>query len=145
MMGILEILIGPITGILERVIPDKSERERMAHEIATLAATQAHTELMGQIEINKMEAQHASIFVAGGRPFIIWVCGFAVAWQFVLFPIGQWLAFLYSVDLTEMPRMDSQELTTLLFTLLGMGGYRTFEKARGVARNSLREPKPTGE
>ena len=84
-------------------------------------------ELNGQLEINKMEASHDSIFVAGWRPFIGWVCGSALAYNFVVSPILDiWL---------EVPKMDMTQLMPVLLGMLGLGGMRTFEKLKGVTRN----------
>ena len=63
----LEALIGPVTGLLDKFIPDADERNRLAHEIATMSERHAHELAKGQIEINKAEAAHKSIFVAGWR------------------------------------------------------------------------------
>ena len=84
-------------------------------------------ELNGQLDINKMEASHDSIFVAGWRPFIGWVCGSALAYNFVVSPILDiWL---------EVPKMDMTQLMPVLLGMLGLGGMRTFEKLKGVTRN----------
>ena len=66
----IQALIGPVTGILDKFIEDKDQKAKLAHEIATMAEKQMHEQAMGQLEINKMEAQHRSIFVAGWRPFL---------------------------------------------------------------------------
>ena len=66
----LQNLIGPVTGLLDKFIPDADEKAKLAHEIATMAEKQAHEANMGQLEINKMEAQHRSVFIAGWRPFL---------------------------------------------------------------------------
>lgn len=136
-MSLLNILIGPITGLLERVIPDKGRREEMAHEIASMVESNIHAQSMAQMEVNKAEAAHASIFVAGWRPFIGWVCGFALGWNFIAYPITQWIAFLYGKDLTGMPELDAVELTTVLFGMLGLGAMRMEEKKKGVARSMM--------
>ena len=73
-MSILSALIGPVTGLLDKVIPDKDLKNKLAHEIATLAQNQIHEEMKGQMEVNKVEAAHKSLFVAGWRPAIGWVC-----------------------------------------------------------------------
>ena len=65
----LQALIGPVTGLLDKFIEDKDQKAKLAHEIATMAEKHAHEANMGQIEINKAEAQHRSVFVAGWRPF----------------------------------------------------------------------------
>ena len=80
----------------------------------------------GQIEINKTEAAHKSIFVAGWRPFIGWVCGCALAYHFILHPIVE--AFV------DIPDIDAGMLMHLVLAMLGMGGMRTYEKMRGVSR-----------
>ena len=140
-MGLLDILIGPITSILERVIPDKNAREKAAHEIATMVEKQAHEQIMAQVEVNKAEAQHASIFVAGWRPAIGWICGVALAWNFVIQPLLLWLAWVFpdGVDIATAPKLDSGELMTVLLGMLGLGGLRTYEKRVGVARKTIKE------
>ncbi len=87
----------------------------------------------GQIEINKIEASSGKIYIAGWRPFIGWVCGFALLWHYILFDFIVWIAHIIATgQVTEPPRLDTGELITLLLGLLGLGGYRTFEKYRGV-------------
>lgn len=136
-MNLLNILIGPITNLLERVIPDKGKREEMAHEIAVMVESNIHAQSMAQLEVNKVEAAHSSIFVAGWRPFVGWVCGFALAWNFIAYPISQWVAFLYGVKLEGMPELNAVELTTVLFGMLGLGAMRMQEKRDGVARSMI--------
>ena len=80
----LKSLIGPVAGLLDKFIEDKDQKNALAHEIATLATRQAHESSMGQIEINKTEATHRSLFVAGWRPFLGWGLSFAMIWHFVL-------------------------------------------------------------
>lgn len=135
--SLVGMLIGPIQSILERVIPDKGKREEMAHEIATMLENNVHAQTMAQMEINKAEAAHTSVFVAGWRPFIGWVCGWALAWNFIVYPITQWIAFLYAVDLKGMPELDTGELMTVLLGMLGLGTMRAYEKKNGVARSML--------
>ena len=77
-----------------------------------------------QAEINKVEAQHRTIFVAGWRPFIGWVCGFALAYNFVLRDLLIWLLGQEGVP----PALQMEHLMTVLVGMLGLGGMRTFEK-----------------
>ena len=77
-----------------------------------------------QAEINKIEAQHRTIFVAGWRPFIGWVCGFALAYNFVLRDLLVW----YFGEATAPPALQMEHLITVLIGMLGLGGMRTFEK-----------------
>jgi hypothetical protein len=69
----LQALIGPVTGLLDKFVEDKDQKAALAHEIATMAEKQAHQSAMAQIEVNKAEAQSGSIFKGGWRPFIGWV------------------------------------------------------------------------
>lgn len=77
-----------------------------------------------QSEINKVEAQHRTIFVAGWRPFIGWVCGVALAYNFVLRDMLIWLIGPEQVP----PALQMEHLMTVLIGMLGLGGMRTFEK-----------------
>ena len=81
-------------------------------------------ELQG--EINKVEAQHRNIFVAGWRPFIGWVCGFALAYNFVLRDLLIWFLGQEQVP----PALQMEHLMTVLVGMLGLGGMRTFEKLK---------------
>jgi|TARA_B100001094_G_scaffold74985_1_gene71366 hypothetical protein len=77
-----------------------------------------------QSEINKVEAQHRTIFVAGWRPFIGWVCGVALAYNFVLRDLLIWFLGQEQVP----PALQMEHLMTVLIGMLGLGGMRTFEK-----------------
>jgi|TARA_R100000908_G_scaffold60178_1_gene37337 hypothetical protein len=130
----LQSLIGPVTGLLDKFIPDADEKAKLAHEIATMASKQAHEANMGQLEINKMEAQHRSVFIAGWRPFLGWGLSFAMIWHFVIVPMITF-GFAYSgVVPPELPEFDMESLMTVLLGMLGLGGLRTFEKAKGLTK-----------
>ena len=122
MLAGLSALIGPISSLLDKAIQDKDLREKLSHEIATMADRQ----MSAQIEVNKVEAAHKSLFVAGWRPAIGWICGFALLYSTIISPIlGIWL---------EVPEVDTSLLTTVLMGMLGLGAMRTFEKTKGVSR-----------
>ena len=74
-MSILNSLIGPVTGLLDKFIEDKDKKNAIAFELATMAEKHAQELAKGQIEVNKTEAAHKSLFVAGWRPAIGWICG----------------------------------------------------------------------
>lgn len=84
-----------------------------------------------QIDINLQESKHPSIFVAGWRPFIGWVCGTAIAYNFIGHPLILWVVRVYGLDIAP-PIIDASTLMTLVLSLLGLGGMRTFEKTRKV-------------
>jgi hypothetical protein len=70
----LQALIGPVAGLLDKFVEDKDQKNALAHEIATMAERQAHESVMAQIEVNKAEAASASLFKGGWRPAVGWVC-----------------------------------------------------------------------
>lgn len=119
--------------ILDRVIPDTNARESAKAELIKAAQSNDFQLAMGQLEINKVEASNASLFVSGWRPFVGWTCGTSFALHFVIFPI---LNFLI-VGLGYKEIVISFDMTTLMTTLgglLGIGGLRTYEKIKGVTK-----------
>ena len=130
----LEALIGPVTGLLDKFIPDADEKARLAHEIATMSERHAQELARGQIEINKAEAAHKSMFVAGWRPFVGWTCGVALAWHFVGQPLAVFGIAVFGIQTPALPVFEMESLLTVLLGMLGLGGLRTFEKTKQVAR-----------
>tara|TARA_R110000796_G_scaffold252285_2_gene385936 strand:- start:5130 stop:5507 length:378 start_codon:yes stop_codon:yes gene_type:complete len=122
----LEQLIGPITGLLGKFVEDKDQKNALAHEIATLAQKEAHKNAALQLEVNRAEAAHKSLFVAGWRPFIGWCCGLGLLYSVLLSPLLDiWF---------EMPVIDSSILMPTMTGMLGLGALRSYEKAKGVSR-----------
>ena len=129
----LELLVGPISNLLDKVIPDADERSRLAHEIATLAERQAHEIAKAQIAVNKEEASHASMFVSGWRPAVGWVCCAGLASNYLLVPFANFgLGVAGSVYV--VPLLDLSEMMPVLLGMLGLGAMRTVEKTKDVAR-----------
>jgi len=106
----------------------------LAHEIATLADKQAQEQVMGQMEINKTEAQHASLFVAGWRPAVGWVCALAMLFNFLLIPFINLGLDVGGLDI-QLDLIDMETMMPVLFGMLGLGGMRTAEKIKKVERN----------
>ena len=130
----LQALIGPVAGLLDKFIEDKDQKAQLAHDIATMAERHMHEANLGQIEINKAEAQHRSMFVAGWRPFLGWGLSAAMIWHFVLAPVTIF-GFAYAgVPAPELPVFDMESLMTVLLGMLGLGGLRTVEKVKGLTR-----------
>lgn len=134
MLNLLGSLIGPVTGLLDKVVEDKDQKAKLAHEIATMAEKAAHEAAMAQVEVNKAEAQHRSIFVAGWRPFIGWTCGVALAYHFVANPLIMFAVTVAGVDIPTLPSFDMDSLMTVLLGMLGLGGMRSFEKMKGLTK-----------
>ena len=130
----LQALIGPVTGLLDKFIPDADEKAKLAHEIATMSERHAQELAKGQIEINKAEAAHKSMFVAGWRPFVGWTCGVALAYHFVISPILGFILVLAGVQI-PMPTFEFSQLSTILMGMLGLGSLRSYEKMKGVQRD----------
>ena len=127
----LQALIGPVSSLLDKFIPDAGEKAKLAHEIATMAEKQAHELALAQIDVNKAEAASTSLFKAGWRPFIGWTCGSAFAYHFVLQPLLVFVLVSSGNTVPELPKFEMDALMTVLFGMLGLGGLRTFEKFKG--------------
>ncbi len=136
-MGLLDFNLSDIGGILtsarEAITGDKIVDPVELAKI-DLALKQLETGLQtGQIDINKIEAAHKNIFVAGWRPFIGWVCGVAIAYSFVLHPIVEWIIAINGLEVAA-PSLDTTRLFNLVIAMLGMAGHRTYEKQKKVSR-----------
>ena len=130
----LQNLIGPVADILDKFIEDKDQKAKLAHEIATMAERHAQEQVLAQLEVNKAEAAHRSMWVAGWRPFVGWTCGAAMAWHFILLPVTLFVTSFTGFEVPQLPAFDMDSLMTVLLGMLGLGGLRTFEKSKGLAR-----------
>lgn len=119
--------------LIDRLIPDRAAAERAKLEIEAQLVASANEAALAQVEVNKIEAGHNSVFVAGWRPSIGWVCAAGLVWAFVLAPVASWGLVVLGVK-AELPPIQTNYLLELVVAMLGMGGLRTFEKMRGVAR-----------
>ena len=130
----IQALIGPATKLLGKFIEDKDTKNKLAHELATMAERHAQELAKSQIEVNKAEAQSRHWFVASWRPFIGWTCGIALMWHFVLSQFILFFATMFGFDLPPLPEFDMGSLMTVLMGMLGLGGLRTFEKYKGMTK-----------
>jgi len=138
-MSLLGLLAGPIEGLLDKVIPDVNERRQKAEEMEAALVAISDKQQSQQNEINLQQAKHDSIFIAGPRPFAMWVCGASLAYSFILQPILQdILTFIYKEAAPTLTTLDQATLMPVTMGLLGLGGYRTYEKYKGVSRETLR-------
>lgn len=125
-------IFGVVDKVVDRLVPDKNAGEKLKNEIQLeLAQAQMKGEL-AQLEVNKAEAASSSMFVAGWRPFIGWICGCALAYQYLFTPLAWWIATSFRLQFTAPPKLDDV-LWQLMFGMLGMGTLRTVEKFKGVA------------
>lgn len=129
----LQALIGPVAGLLDKFVEDKDQKNALAHEIATMAERQAHESVMAQIEVNKAEAASASLFKGGLRPAVGWVCAMALFYHFILQPVLLFVVAVAGVAIPALPEFDMASLMPILLGMLGLGGLRTVEKIKGKA------------
>lgn len=86
---------------------------------------------LAQVKLNQEEARHKSIFVAGWRPGVGWVCVLSLSYQFILHPLLLWANVVFKWGIINPPVLDTSGLFGLVTAMLGMGGLRTFDKTRG--------------
>ena len=132
-MSVISSLIGPATSLLDKFIEDKDKKMALAHEISTMAERHAQELAKGQLEVNKVEAASKSMFVAGWRPFIGWVCGIGFLANFILIPMANFGLALAEVSIT-IPMIDTTQMMPVLMGMLGLGAMRTVEKVQKVSR-----------
>lgn len=141
--GIIGDVVGGVFGIIDDLHTSDEEKAAMKFRITKLAREAD----LAQLAVNKEEAKSGRLFVSGWRPFVGWVCGFALAWTFVLDRVIQSIAFYLAefmeidLDLTGLPVFDLGTLMPVLLGMLGLGTLRTYEKVQGVTRNDMG---PTG-
>lgn len=136
-MGMVDFSLGDVGGLFRGIreaitgekIKDPTEMAKISLQLSELE----HMANQGQIEINKIEAAHKNLFVAGWRPFIGWVCGVAIAYAFVLQPILEWGIALYGLEVPT-PKLNVDTLYQLVLAMLGMATLRTYEKQKQVSR-----------
>lgn len=137
-MGIFSNLLGgSVAQPIEAVgnVMDKlftSDDERLSH--AEIRLRLAQKPQLAQVELNKIEAAHRSIFVAGWRPAIGWVCALALLYQFVICPLLGYILLVFLPTIPVPPTLDFAPLMTVVMSLLGLGGLRTVEKLQGRAK-----------
>lgn len=122
------------TAIINKIWPDADAkaRDKLKQALAELAAEMKIRQ--AQLDINKAEAAHASVWVAGWRPGIGWVAVMSLFLTYVAQPLAVWVIWLMNPTPTPPSIITDQIMFELMFGMLGIGGLRTFEKIKGVAR-----------
>ena len=119
--------------LITRLFPDPSQADAAKLELLKLQQTGELASMTAQTDINKEEAKSASLFVSGWRPFVGWICGSAFALHYLIIPIANFI-LVATGNKEVILSFDMQTLLTLLMGLLGLGGYRTYEKVQGVTK-----------
>ena len=123
-------LAGPI---LDKFVEDKDTKTQIAAQLEQqLVGLQA-----AQAQANIEQAKHPSLFVAGARPAIMWICALGLMTNFFIMPLAEWAVAIWW-PVAELPELQTEELMSLVLALLGLGGMRSWEKSKGVARENLK-------
>lgn len=130
----IDKLITPVTGLLDKFIPDADEKAKLAHEIATMSSKHAQSLALAQIQLNTAEAASGSAFKGGWRPSVGYICAIAFGWHFVGQPVTLFVVALTGTDIPPLPEFDMGTLLTVLGGMLGIGGLRTYEKQKGLTK-----------
>ena len=121
----IDKLIKPVGDILDKFVADKDLKIKLSHELEKEIISLNRA----QLEVNKVEAAHNNVFVAGWRPFIGWACGVSLAYHFIIEPIIQYTLIVNNIDYNT-PEFDFSQLSTIVMAMLGMSTLRTYEKTK---------------
>jgi hypothetical protein len=130
--------LDPITGIaqvantiLSRVLPDKEAQAAAQAELARMQLSGELAQVSAQIDVDRTEAASSSVFVSGWRPFIGWICGAGLGYQFLMQPLLTFAVRMFH-GTWEAPHLETESLINLLLGMLGLASMRTVEKIKGV-------------
>lgn len=130
----IDKLIGPVTGLLDKFIEDKDQKARLAYDLATMADQHAQELAKGQLAINLAESKHKSLFVSGWRPALGWVSVLGMFGNYITIPFTNFVLALLEIDIT-IPLIPLETMMPIVMGMLGLGGLRTFEKHKGVHKD----------
>ncbi len=122
-------IAGSVMNGLDDLFTSEEEKANATLKMAELLQKPHNLQAMANIE----GAKHRSVFVAGWRPAIGWVCAVGLGYQFLILPFAGLINAFYPLP-AELPAIQAAELTTLVMSLLGLGGMRSYEKAKGLTR-----------
>ena len=123
----LDKLIQPVSKLLDKFIPDADQKQKIAHEIATMSERHIHEIAKAQIEVNREEAK-GNWFQSSWRPATAWVCVAGFAINFLISP----LLAPFGINI---PQADTSVMLPILMGMLGLGSMRSFERIKGVGKN----------
>ena len=133
-------IIGLISGILDKVIPDKGAAEKAKQELSLLLANQEFQTQLAQINTNLEEAKSPNWWVAGWRPCVGWVCALTFAYTYLILPLLNYAVYTFGTaemigNVAKLPPLDLDMMLPILLGMLGLGGMRSYEKARNSSGN----------
>jgi hypothetical protein len=128
-IGILDGVAGVVGQVIERVWPDPAQQAAAKLQLMQLQQTGELAAITGQMDINKVEAGNQSLFVSGGRPFIIWICGLAFGWNWIGLPMTKAVMTILGHPIV-LQAADMSEMMPVLMGLLGLGGLHAWENVK---------------
>lgn len=135
--AIAKALLGDtLDTVVDRLTPDVNMRKEAKIELEKALVDTANAALLAQLEVNKTEAEHPSVFVAGWRPATGWICALAFGYNFIVHPMLGYILPLVAEVHELPPAIDVGPMLTVLLGMLGLGGLRTFEGVHGTKRSS---------
>lgn len=130
-VGGVATLGSDIIGLIDRFIPDKEKAQEFQNQFQLIVAQAQANSDHDQAAVDQAEASNPSMFIAGWRPMVGWVCAAAYAWQFVVEPLFAWFyTVLSKTPPPPLPVLDSSDLNTVLFGMLGLAGVHAYENIK---------------
>ena len=136
MLGLADSIVGVAGKVLDKFVEDKDLKTKLEAELKQQVVSLD----LAQAQANIEQAKHPSLFVSGSRPAIMWICAFGLGWQYVFQPVFVWAIAISGADIA-IPIIPTEGLMTLTLSLLGLGGMRSAEKWKGVARENMKRSK----
>jgi hypothetical protein len=121
--------------LITRIFPDPAQADAAKLKLLELQKSGELATMTAQTDINKEEAKSTNWFVAGARPFILWICGFAMLYCTLLEPILRFVATVIYGYTGPFPIIDSNFTMQVMFGILGLGAYRSYEKVKNAESN----------
>lgn len=137
----IQTLLTAVTPLIGQWFENEADRKKAIADLALVLANSEHALLKEQSKTNQMEAQHKSLFVAGWRPFIGWVCGIGLLYGFLLQPVLTWFYIGYFQTNPGFPTLDIPQIIGLVTGMLGLGSMRTVDKVFKVSTEAIKTPK----
>lgn len=126
----IDAIAGLVSTVVDKIWPDANIEASAKVDVIKAELTQQLQSSLGQLEINKIEAASSSLFVAGWRPWVGWVCGVALAYAAIIEPLARFVAAVVFGYTGVFPAIDTEITLQILLGLLGLAGMRSYEKTR---------------
>ena len=133
MIPLLSAILPIAETVIGRLVPDKNAKAKAMRQMEKALVDAEAKGMLGQLEINKVEAAHRSVFVAGWRPAIGWIGAVAIGYHFCIQPMVIFGLGIAGMSF-DLPTFDMDSLMTIIMGMLGLGGMRRFEKFKGLTK-----------